>query len=151
MRWTILTALYLGKQSLQLVRRWLVSRTATRIEANMMVRLVGHLLKTDLGALARERVGSLHGRISRSVEGFVKFLRVSFTDFFPQCSPQGWRFTTDSPRTGNRTHPWPAWCQSPFCELTCQIVISREIGTTQAMMSPISSSWRVRSKAPPLR
>lgn len=79
----ILTALYLGKESLQLVRRWLVSRTATRIEANMMVRLVGHLLKIDMGALARERVGSLHGRITRSVEGFVKFLRVAFTDFLP--------------------------------------------------------------------
>jgi ATP-binding cassette subfamily B protein len=79
----ILTAIYIGKETLQLLRRWLVSRTATRIEANMMVRLVGHLLKIDLGALARERVGSLHGRISRSVEGFVKFLKVSFTDFLP--------------------------------------------------------------------
>jgi ATP-binding cassette subfamily B protein len=79
----ILTAIYIAKETLQLLRRWLVSRTATRIEANMMVRLVGHLLKIDLGALARERVGSLHGRISRSVEGFVKFLKVSFTDFLP--------------------------------------------------------------------
>jgi ATP-binding cassette, subfamily B, bacterial len=79
----ILAALYVGKESLQLLRRWLVSRTATRIEARMMAKLVGHLLKIDLGALARERMGSLHGRISRSVEGFVKFLRVSFTDFLP--------------------------------------------------------------------
>jgi ATP-binding cassette subfamily B protein len=85
----LLTAIYLGKESLQLVRRWLVSRTATRIEANMMVRLVGHLLKIDLGALARERVGSLHGRISRSVEGFVKFLKVSFTDFLPAVLTAG--------------------------------------------------------------
>ena len=79
----ILSAIYLGKESLQLIRRWLVSRTNTRIEANMMVRLVGHLLKIDMGALARERVGSLHGRITRSVEGFVKFLKVTFTDFLP--------------------------------------------------------------------
>jgi len=78
-----LTALYLGKESIQLVRRWFVSRTATRIEANMMVKLVGHLLKIDIGALSRERVGSLHGRITRSVEGFVKFLKVSFSDFLP--------------------------------------------------------------------
>lgn len=85
----ILTALYIGKESLQLVRRWLVSRTATRIESNMTVRLVGHLLKIDLGALARERVGSLHGRISRSVEGFVKFLKVSFTDFLPAVLTAG--------------------------------------------------------------
>src|SRR2546423_5273541 len=85
----ILTALYLGKESLQLVRRWMVSRTNTRIEAETTVRLVGHLLKIDLGALARERVGSLHGRISRSVEGFVKFLRVVLADFLPALLTAG--------------------------------------------------------------
>ena len=85
----ILTALYLGKESLQLIRRWLVTRTNTRIEAAMTVRLVAHLLRIDLGALARERVGSLHGRISRSVEGFVKFLRVVLTDFLPAILTAG--------------------------------------------------------------
>jgi ATP-binding cassette subfamily B protein len=78
-----LAGAYILKESLQLLRRWIVSRTTARIERNMTVRLVGHLLKVDLGALARERVGSLHGRISRSVEGFVKFLKVSFSDFLP--------------------------------------------------------------------
>src|SRR5205814_5448475 len=42
-----------------------------------------HLLKADLATLARERVGALHGRILRSVEGYVKFLKLSFMDFFP--------------------------------------------------------------------
>lgn len=79
----ILAGAYILKESLQLLRRWIVSRTTARIERNMTVRLVGHLLKVDLGALARERVGSLHGRISRSVEGFVKFLKVTFSDFVP--------------------------------------------------------------------
>ncbi|MEY2562212.1 MAG: ATP-binding cassette, subfamily bacterial [Verrucomicrobiota bacterium] len=79
----IVIAIYLIKESLVLLRRWLLTRTTTRIERNMMVRLVGHLLKVDLGALARERIGSLHGRISRSIEGFVKFLRVTFSDFLP--------------------------------------------------------------------
>ena len=79
----ILAGAYTLKESLNLLRRWIVTRTTTRIERNMTVRLVGHLLKVDLGVLARERIGSLHGRISRSVEGFVKFLRVSFSDFVP--------------------------------------------------------------------
>ena len=79
----ILAGAYILKESLNLLRRWIVNRTTARIERNMTVRLVGHLLKIDLGALARERVGALHGRISRSVEGFVKFLRVGFTDFVP--------------------------------------------------------------------
>jgi ATP-binding cassette subfamily B protein len=79
----VLAAAYLFKESLNFARRWIVTLTTTRIERNMTVRLVGHLLKIDLGALARERIGALHGRISRSVEGFVKFLRVSFSDFVP--------------------------------------------------------------------
>lgn len=79
----LIAGVYILKESLQLLRRWVVGRTTARIERNMTVRLVGHLLRVDLGALARERVGSLHGRISRSVEGFVKFLKVSFGDFIP--------------------------------------------------------------------
>ena len=34
-------------------------------------------------AAVAERIGSLHGRISRSVEGFFKFLKVVFTDPLP--------------------------------------------------------------------
>ncbi|MEN3369632.1 MAG: ATP-binding cassette, subfamily bacterial [Verrucomicrobiota bacterium] len=79
----LLAGLYVLKESLQLLRRWLVTRTGSRIEGDMTVRLVGHLLRIDLGALAAERIGSLHGRISRSVEGFVKFLKVVFADFVP--------------------------------------------------------------------
>ncbi|HEX8177172.1 MAG TPA: ABC transporter ATP-binding protein [Pyrinomonadaceae bacterium] len=79
----VIAGAYILKESLQLLRRWVVSRTTTRIERDMTVRLIGHLLKIDLGALSRERVGSLHGRIIRSVEGFVKFLKVIFSDFVP--------------------------------------------------------------------
>jgi ATP-binding cassette subfamily B protein len=79
----IIAGAYILKESLQLLRRRVVTRTTTRIERDMTVRLIGHLLKVDLGALSRERIGSLHGRISRSVEGFVKFLKVSFSDFVP--------------------------------------------------------------------
>ncbi|MEK6335625.1 MAG: ABC transporter ATP-binding protein [Acidobacteriota bacterium] len=85
----IIAGLYILKESLNLLRRWIVTRTTTRIERNMTVRLIGHLLKIDLGALARERIGTLHGRISRSVEGFVKFLRVGFSDFVPAVLTAG--------------------------------------------------------------
>ena len=74
---------YVLKESLQLLRRWLTTRTNARIESEMTTRLVGHLLRIDLGALVAERIGALHGRISRSVEGFVKFLKVAFADFIP--------------------------------------------------------------------
>ena len=49
----------------------------------MCVKLVGHMMKVDLNVLSRDRVGSLHGRISRNVDGFVRFLRLGFLDFFP--------------------------------------------------------------------
>jgi ATP-binding cassette subfamily B protein len=74
---------YVLKESFQLLRRWLTTRTNARIESEMTTRLVGHLLRIDLGALAADRIGSLHGRISRSVEGFGKFLKVAFADFIP--------------------------------------------------------------------
>ncbi len=66
----LLAIYYVLKESLQLLRRWLVTRTAARIESEMTVRLVGHLLKIDLGALAAERIGSLYGRILGNVAGF---------------------------------------------------------------------------------
>ena len=81
---------YILKESLQLLRRWLVTRTTAQIESGMTVRLVGHLLRIDLGAMAAERIGSLHGRISRSVEGFVKFLKVGFADFIPAVATAGY-------------------------------------------------------------
>jgi ATP-binding cassette subfamily B protein len=79
----ILAGAYVFKETLNLMRRRLVNGTTTRIERDMTVRVVGHLLKIDLGALAKDRVGSLSGRISRSVQGYVKFLKVSFTDAIP--------------------------------------------------------------------
>jgi ATP-binding cassette subfamily B protein len=79
----ILLGYYTVKESLNLLRRWLVARTSARIESEMTVRLVSHLLRIDLGALAADRIGALHGRISRAVEGYQKFIRVAFADFIP--------------------------------------------------------------------
>ena len=89
-----LLGFYILKESLQLLRRWLVTRTTARIESDMVVRLVGHLLKIDLGALAADRIGALHGRISRSVEGLVKFLKVGFADFLPAIATAGYALYT---------------------------------------------------------
>jgi ATP-binding cassette subfamily B protein len=85
----LLLGYYVVKESLQLLRRWLVTRTTSQIESDMTSRLVGHLLRIDLGALASDRIGALHGRITRSVEGFVKFLKVVFADFIPALTLGG--------------------------------------------------------------
>jgi ATP-binding cassette subfamily B protein len=74
---------YMLREGLQVARRYLVENTCTRIDRDMMVRLVGHLLKVDLSSLTHEKVGALHGRITRSVDGFVRLLRLGFLGFFP--------------------------------------------------------------------
>ncbi len=76
-------AAYLVRESLNVLRRVLVENTCTRIDKDMCVKLVSHLLRVDLATLSHEQVGALHGRIQRGVDGYVRFLRLSFLDFFP--------------------------------------------------------------------
>jgi ATP-binding cassette subfamily B protein len=79
----ILAAVYLLREVLHVVRRYLVESTCLRIDKETTVRLVAHLLRLDLSILTQHKVGALHGRIGRNVEGFVRFLRLSFLDFLP--------------------------------------------------------------------
>ena len=53
------------------------------MERSAQEELKAHLMKTDLGALNQEKIGALHGRIFRSVDGLIRFVRISFLDFFP--------------------------------------------------------------------
>ena len=79
----IMGAAYLVREVMNVLRRYLVENVCTRIDRDMCVRLVAHLMKTDLSILAQQQVGALHGRIARSVEGVVRFFRISFLDFIP--------------------------------------------------------------------
>jgi ATP-binding cassette subfamily B protein len=76
-------AAYLMREGLNVLRRYLVENTCTRLNRDMNVKLVSHLMKADLARISQEKVGSLHGRIFRSVDGLVRFVRVSFLDFLP--------------------------------------------------------------------
>src|SRR5262249_53959738 len=79
----VISGVYLTREAIHVVRRYLVENTCTRVDRDMMVRVVTHLLKVSLAEFTHEKVGSLHGRLSRSVNGFVRFLRLFFLDFFP--------------------------------------------------------------------
>jgi ATP-binding cassette subfamily B protein len=79
----LLALIYLVREAFHVLRRYLVENTCTRINRDMQVRLVSHLMKTDIGSLTQEKVGALHGRIFRSVDGLVRFLRLMFLDFLP--------------------------------------------------------------------
>jgi ATP-binding cassette, subfamily B, bacterial len=74
---------YLVRESMSVLRRFLVENSCTRIDKNLSVRLVAHLMEVDLATLSFEQVGALHGRIHRSVEGYVRFVRIIFQDFIP--------------------------------------------------------------------
>ena len=73
----------LMRELLQVIRRYLVENTCTRIERHTTVKVLAHLLQADLSGLTHEKIGVLHGRIFRSVDGFMRLLRLSFLDFFP--------------------------------------------------------------------
>jgi ATP-binding cassette, subfamily B, bacterial len=74
---------YLVREVMNVLRRFLVEDTCTRIDRDMSVRVVSHLLQVDLAVLAQDQVGALYGRITRGVDGLVRFLRVGFLDFIP--------------------------------------------------------------------
>ena len=74
---------YLLRESMNVLRRYLVENTCTRINKDMSVRLIAHLMKVDLSILAQDQVGALYGRINRSADGLVRFLRIGFLDFVP--------------------------------------------------------------------
>jgi ATP-binding cassette subfamily B protein len=74
---------YLVREVMNVLRRFLVEDTCTRIDRDMSVRVVSHLLTVDLSVLAQDQVGALYGRITRGVDGMVRFLRVGFLDFVP--------------------------------------------------------------------
>jgi ATP-binding cassette, subfamily B, bacterial len=79
----IIAGAYLVRESMNVLRRFLVEKTCTRIDKDMYVRVVAHLMKVDLTVLAQDHVGALYGRINRSVEGLVRFLRITFLEFVP--------------------------------------------------------------------
>src|SRR5262245_587453 len=71
------------RELLQVLRRYLVENTCTRIERHLSVKVVGHLMQADLSRLTHEKVGALHGRLFRSVDGFMRLLRMGLLEFFP--------------------------------------------------------------------
>ncbi|VTS01615.1 abc transporter : ABC-type multidrug transport system, ATPase and permease component OS=Singulisphaera acidiphila (strain ATCC BAA-1392 / DSM 18658 / VKM B-2454 / MOB10) GN=Sinac_1251 PE=3 SV=1: ABC_membrane: ABC_tran [Gemmata massiliana] len=86
--------LVLVRELLQVLRRFLVENTCTRIERHTTVRVISHLMQADLSDLTHEKIGALHGKIFRSVGGFMRLLRLSFLDFFPAVVIGAFAITT---------------------------------------------------------
>jgi ATP-binding cassette subfamily B protein len=78
-----IAGLVLLREGLHVFRRYLVESTCTRIDKHMSVRVVSHLLQVELSKLTHEKIGALHGRIFRGIDGYMRLLRMSFLEFFP--------------------------------------------------------------------
>jgi ATP-binding cassette subfamily B protein len=85
----MLAAFFLLRESIQVVRRYLVHAVTTGMEKQTTVRLIAHLLQLDLISLSASKIGSLHGRIHRGVEGLLRFLMLAFNDFLPALFTAG--------------------------------------------------------------
>ena len=79
----VIAGIYVLREMLNVVRRAFVQRSVARLNRDMQLKLVGQSLRGDLTSLNGEKVGVLHGKIFRSVDGFIRFVRVIFLDCLP--------------------------------------------------------------------
>lgn len=84
--WTFLAFIMgatLVREAMQVLRKYLIEGTCTQVEKDMRISSVRHLLRVDLSFFSMHQIGSLHGRLSRSIDGLVKLIKLSFLDFLP--------------------------------------------------------------------
>ena len=78
-----IAVIYVLREAFNVLRRRLVEGTAAAINRDMQTRVVGHLLRIPMTTFSSEKIGALHGRIFRSVDGLVRYLRLMFLDCLP--------------------------------------------------------------------
>lgn len=80
----LLCGVVLVREGLTVIRKYLVENIATQTYKHQMVQVIEHLLKVEIGGfLYQQQIGSLYGRIFRSIEGLVSLLKLTFLDFMP--------------------------------------------------------------------
>lgn len=71
------------REAITVLRKYIVENIATQTEKKQTVNVIDHLLKTDISFIYNQQIGSLHGRIFRSIQGLVSIIKLSFLEFFP--------------------------------------------------------------------
>ncbi|KKR31393.1 MAG: hypothetical protein UT63_C0072G0014 [Candidatus Gottesmanbacteria bacterium GW2011_GWC2_39_8] len=79
----LISSIILIREFLTVIRKYLVENTATQTEKKQTLNAVEKLLRTDIENINKQQIGSLHGRIFRSIEGLIRMLKLTFLDFFP--------------------------------------------------------------------
>jgi ATP-binding cassette subfamily B protein len=78
-----IAAMIVAAEMLTVVRKFIVERISTNLEAAEFYSAIRHVASLDLAQLTNERMGALNVRIHRSIEGVSKLLKVGFLDFMP--------------------------------------------------------------------
>lgn len=80
---TLIVIAILVREALTVLRKFLVENTCTRVEKSRLVSLVDHMLRLKMEYYSSVQVGSLNGKIQRSLEGLIRIIKLLFLDFFP--------------------------------------------------------------------
>lgn len=80
----LIVIIILVRESLNVIRKLLIENIATQTDKAQTVHIINRLLRTDIGEfLYKQQIGSLHGRIFRSMQGLIRILKLTFLDFMP--------------------------------------------------------------------
>lgn len=79
----LIVVIILIREALTVLRKYLIENVATQTDKKQTVNVISHLLKTDMSYLSESQVGSLNGRIFRSVQGLIRLIKLSFLEFAP--------------------------------------------------------------------
>src|SRR5262249_26376141 len=60
----LIAGAYVLREALHVLRRYLVENTCTRVNRDMLLRLVDHMMRVDVEKLRHDKVGALHTRMS---------------------------------------------------------------------------------------
>src|SRR6185437_11200613 len=66
--WLIIIAILI-REILTVIRKYLIENIATQTEKTQTVEIIDSLLKTDNNELNSQQIGSLHGKVFRSIQG----------------------------------------------------------------------------------
>ena len=78
-----MAGIYVVREALNVLRRVVVEQSCTHLNCNMQREVVHQVMKFDMETLVAEKLGTLHGKIFRSVDGLIHFVRLMFLDCLP--------------------------------------------------------------------
>ena len=80
----LVISIILIKEGLNVIWKYIIENIATQTDKEQTVKVIERLLKTDIGGfLYQQQIGSLHGRIFRSMQGLIRMLKLTFREFAP--------------------------------------------------------------------